>query len=171
MARFEISPDRSRVVIKARSSVHPIHSESRGLQGFLDLDVLDDGRLDLSGEPKGHLELATGRLESGNPLYDREMRRRVDATRFPLITGDLQAITEGDSAGLYLVRGELSFHGVTRTYTEEMSVSVPEPSVVEMTGSHVFDVRDFGVEPPRIMMIRVHPDVSVGVEISARRAR
>jgi hypothetical protein len=42
MARYTIIPERSRVWIDARSSVHPIHSTADGLEGFVDLDADDD---------------------------------------------------------------------------------------------------------------------------------
>ena len=42
MARYIISPDRSRVWIEARSNVHPIHSSTNGLEGYVEL-TLDPG--------------------------------------------------------------------------------------------------------------------------------
>ncbi|MGO9558407.1 MAG: YceI family protein [Acidimicrobiales bacterium] len=170
MTRYEISRDHSVVVIDARSSVHPIHSETRGLEGYVDLEVSQAGAIDLSAAPTGHLELSADQLEWGNSLYDREMHRRIDAIRFPFITGDLIGMTEGESPGRYLVRGEVNFHGVARHYEEEMTFVAPEPSVVELKGSHVFDIRDFGVDPPKMLMLRVFPEVTVTISISARRA-
>ena len=35
-------------------------------------------------------------------------------------------------------------------------------------GESTFDVRDFGMEPPRILMLKVQPDVVVAVEIIAQ---
>lgn len=167
MARFEISPERSVVVIDARSSVHPIHAECKGLEGFLELVLSDDGRLDPAGEPKGHLELPVDRLQSGNPLYDREMKRRIDARRYPSITGELTAMAPGDAPGSYRLAGDLSFHGVTKSYEDTVTLARPAPDTLQLEGTHTFDVRDFGVEPPKIMMLRVYPDVTVTVRIVA----
>ena len=33
----------------------------------------------------------------------------------------------------------------------------------------VFDIRDFGMEPPRILMLKVQPEVTVRVEIVAEK--
>jgi hypothetical protein len=41
VARYTIIPERSRVWIDARSSVHPIHSTTDGLEGFVDLHADD----------------------------------------------------------------------------------------------------------------------------------
>ena len=72
--------------------LHPIHSETDGLEGWFEADVLGGGRINPTVDPRGHLELPVERLSSGNPLYDREMRRRVDARRHPTIAGDLTAM-------------------------------------------------------------------------------
>ena len=36
MARFRIAPDQSAVLIDATSSLHPIHTRTVGLEGFLE---------------------------------------------------------------------------------------------------------------------------------------
>ena len=38
-----------------------------------------------------------------------------------------------------------------------------------MTGESTFDIRDFGMEPPRILLLKVQPDVHVRVEIHAEK--
>jgi hypothetical protein len=40
---------------------------------------------------------------------------------------------------------------------------------IRLTGRSSFDVRDFGMEPPRILMLKVEPQVEVKVEIVAER--
>ena len=88
MTRFRIVPERSRVWIDASSSVHPIHSETNGLEGWFEAELGERGQIEGHAGPHGHLALAVGRLTSGNPLLDREMKRRIDARRYPTITGD-----------------------------------------------------------------------------------
>ena len=38
-----------------------------------------------------------------------------------------------------------------------------------LAGETTFDMRDFGMEPPRILMLRVEPDVTVRVTIVAEK--
>ena len=168
MARYRIVPGRSRVWIQARSSLHPIHTETAGLQGWLDLVVRKGGRVDLRVAPSAHLELPVAQLSSGNVFEDRELRRRIDARRYPTIAGDLTVMTAIDQDGRYRVEGDLTFRGVTRRYTDEMTVEAQDGQVI-MAGEKTFDVRDFGLEPPRILLLKVEPDVRVKVAIVAEK--
>ena len=159
MATFRIVPDRSRVSIVASSSLHPIKGEARGLEGTIETET--------SGL-RGRIELPVASLRSGNPLYDVEMHRRVDARRYPTIVGEVvkAAPLEG---GRYRLLGDLTFHGVTRQVEDEVSVDAPNPDTLVIEGEHVFDVRDFGVRPPRLGLLRVHPEVSVTISVEAER--
>ncbi|MHB8463418.1 MAG: YceI family protein [Acidimicrobiales bacterium] len=168
MARYEIASERSRVWIDARSSVHPIHTETAGLEGWLDVDVdTSSGRLDLATRPHGRLSLPVARLRSGNPLEDREMRRRIDAGRYPTIDGELAEMTAVGDSARYLVRGDVTFRGVQRSHEAEMEMTVVGDRTISLTGEATFDVREFGMEPPRILMLRVYPEVKVRVEVVA----
>jgi hypothetical protein len=167
--RYNFDPERSRVWIDAKSSLHPIHSESAGLEGFFEAELLGGGRINPTITPNAHLELPIGLLSSGNPLYDREMRRRVDARRYPTITGDLVSMKENGGDHRYLVEGELTFKGTKRMYEDEMKISFPDDGTMTLEGEHVFDIRDFGMDPPKILMLKVYPDVAVKIRIVATR--
>ena len=167
MTRYALDPDRSRVWIEARSSLHPIHSETAGLQGWFEADLLGGGRVNPTVAPDAQLELPVDLLSSGNPLYDREMRRRIDARRYPLITGRLRLMKETETDGRYHVGGEITFRGVSHTYEDEMTLSVLDDATIKLEGQRVFDIRDFGMEPPKILTLRVYPDVTVRVSIVA----
>jgi polyisoprenoid-binding protein YceI len=167
VTRYRIIPTRSRVWIDARSNVHPIHTEAVGLEGWLELDF-SDGTVNVDQSPRGHLEFPIDNLESGNALEDREMRRRTDARRYPTITGDLKSMKQTDDASRYMVRGDLTFRGTAQTYEDEMTLNVDD-GTVSLTGESTFDIRDFGMEPPRILMLKVQPEVTVRVEIVAEK--
>lgn len=168
MARYRIIPTRSRVWIEARSNVHPIHTEATGLEGWLDLDI-DDGKLNVDQLVLGHLEFPVDNLKSGNSFEDRELQRRIDARRFPTIVGDLKSVKQTDELSRYVVGGDLTFRGATQTYEDEMTVQMHDDRTVLMSGESVFDIRDFGMDPPRILMLKVQPEVSVQVEIFAEK--
>jgi polyisoprenoid-binding protein YceI len=167
--RYRIDPQQSRVWIEAKSSLHPIHSESNGLEGFFDAEILGGGRIDPTVPPRAHLEVTVDLLSSGNALYDKEMKRRVDIRRYPTITGDLTTMKETGRDHRYVVEGDLSFKGTTRRYEDEMTLSFPDDGSLTLEGQHTFDIRDFGMEPPKILMLKVHPDVSVRVKIVAKQ--
>ena len=60
---------------------------------------------------RARLEFRVDRLTSGNPFEDRELRRRIDARRFPTITGDMTSIEPTSEDGRYRVAGDLTFGG------------------------------------------------------------
>lgn len=168
MPRYRIVPDRSRVWIEARSSLHPIHSTTDGLEGYVDLETDGSGRIDLANQPAGKLSLPVVRLSSGNRLEDREMHKRIDAKRFPSIDGVLTN-TEYKGDGQYWVTGDLTFRGVTRRCEDQMTVRWVDDRTLQLEGQSTFDIRDFGMEPPKILMLRVEPEVVVRVELFAMK--
>lgn len=169
MARYRIVPELSRVWIDARSSLHPIHSTTDGLEGFIDLEADGGGKVDLTKPAAGKLSLPVERLSSGNRLEDRELHKRVDAKRYPTIDGVLTKMERVENDGRYRVSGDLAFRGVLRECQDEMRVELVDDRTVRLEGQSTFDVRDFGMEPPRILMLRVEPDVVVRVEIVAHK--
>ncbi len=168
MTRYRIVPDRSHVWIAARSNVHPIHTEAHGLEGWLDLDVTD-GTLNVDQLLLGHLEFPVQNLKSGNGFEDRELHRRIDARKHPTIAGDLKAMKQTNEPSRYIVGGDLTFRGVTRPYEDDMTVEVLNDRTITLTGESTFDIRDFGMEPPRILLLKVQPNVDVRVEIVAEK--
>jgi polyisoprenoid-binding protein YceI len=113
------------------------------------------------------VSLPVKRLRSGNPLQDRELHRRLDARRHPTIDGVVTAIERAGEPGRYRVTGEVTFLGISRPHTDEMAFGVDEDGLLHVEGSSVFDVREFGMEPPRILVLRVEPEVSVRVALVA----
>jgi polyisoprenoid-binding protein YceI len=168
LARFEIDEKETSVFIDARSSLHPIHSESHSLRGFFEGALTAAGDLDPAVETRAVLELPIDALSSGNPVYDREMRRRVDARRHPQIDAVLTGIESAGSDGLYKAEGDVTFRGVTRRVSDELRLSSPAPGTIVFEGEHVFNLPEFGMDPPRILILRVYPDVRVRVRIVAR---
>jgi polyisoprenoid-binding protein YceI len=145
--------------------LHPINTETRGLEGWVEATHRSDGTLDLAMPVRGKLELAVERLSSGNALYDREMKRRIDARRYPLIEGEITGVTATGNATTYLVAGDLSFHGRTRRFEHEMTITKPDDTSIALTGDYVFDIREFNMKPPSMLMLKVYPEVAVRVEL------
>jgi polyisoprenoid-binding protein YceI len=119
--------------------------------------------------PTAELSFPVSLLSSGNRLEDRELHKRIDARRYPTISGVLTgAVSVADDSRL-LVQGDLTFRRVTRSVEDYMTLTVVDDHTIRLQGESTFDVRDFGMEPPRILILRVEPDVKVRVEIFAER--
>jgi len=166
--RYRIVPERSRLWVEARSSLHPINVDTRGLEGFVEVETSGEADGSAVRPVAGRVEIDTDRLQTGNPLYDRELERRLEARKFSRVRGDVREVTPV-GGNRYRVRGDLSLHGVTRSVDGQVTLRVVDERRVQVEGERVFDMRDFGLEPPRILMLRVHPDVKVRGRVVAER--
>lgn len=167
VARYELVPDASQVWIEGSSSVHPVHATATGLTGWVEVG-LRSGRLAAEPAFHGEVRVEVDRLRSGNPLVDRETRRRIDAGRFPEIVG---TAVSAERAGprTVAVDGDISFRGEVSRVSGEVDVSVDDDGLV-LEGSARFDVRDWGLQPPRVALLRVHPEIDVRIRLVAERA-
>ena len=128
-----------------------------------------EGVIDAASRTAGQLSLAVNRLSAGHPVEDRELQRRIDASRYPKIEGVLDQIVPSGDNGNYRVSGDITFRGVARRCDDEMTVAALDADTVQLTGKSRFDIRDFGMEPPRVLMFRMEPEVGVSVEIVAAK--
>jgi polyisoprenoid-binding protein YceI len=165
--RYNIVSEKSRVWIDARSNVHPIHSSTEGLEGFVELELGSDGVVDLAKHPSGELSLPVSRLQSGNRMEDRELQKRIESRRYPTIDGLLTNMEPSSTEGSYRVTGQVTFRGVVRPHSDEMTVKAVDSKTIQLAGKSSFDIREFGMEPPRILILKVSPEVDVRVEIVA----
>jgi polyisoprenoid-binding protein YceI len=163
--RFTLDPVRSCIWVDARSSLHPITTQTRGLEGWVELTMLEDGMIDLEQPVLGHLEVSVDRFSSGNQLYDRELKRRIDAKRHPVILGQITGVHHTGAANRYSVAGDLSFHGETRAFEHEMTIEIDRGSSISLKGDRVFDIREFRMKPPSMLMLKVYPEVAVRMEL------
>jgi polyisoprenoid-binding protein YceI len=164
--RFVVQPERSIVAIDARSSVGPIQWEAAGAEGWVEAEV-SDGGIDMSVAPHARLELAVRNLRSGNTLYDAELMRRIDARRHPTTTVELVQATGADAR--YQIAGNVTFHGVTRQLRGSVVAHVEPSGDLVVEGEQTFDIRDFRVPSPTILMLKIFPDVRVRLRLEAVR--
>jgi polyisoprenoid-binding protein YceI len=156
--RYQLDPDRSRLMVHATSSVHPIDTDAP-ITGWLDVALDDDGGLDADARVDGVVEVDLSTMRSGNPLIDREAERRLHIRRYPVVTATLTALTPLDDG--YAGVGTLDFHGVTRPLAGVLHVSVDDVGTLTLTGSTELDVTEFGVQPPSLLLIKVHQQIRV----------
>jgi len=163
---FCIDPDRSAVLIDVRSTVGPLSFGTLGVSGTISAAV-SDGVLRTDIAPSGRLTIDVASLNSGNRLYDAELLRRIDARRFPMATVDVRECSVSGPGSRYRLAGELTFHGVTRPAEGTVSVDALSDRRLVITGEQVFDIRDFAVPSPTMLMLRIFPDVRVHLHAEA----
>lgn len=166
MTRYELDPDRSTVRIDGTSSVHPITSEATGLEGWLEVAMRKDGAIAARPAVSGEIRIEVDRLKSGNGLIDRETRRRIDAKRHPEIVGTVTGGTRVDDHRLAL-DGVIEFRGESVEVSGEVVLDLGDDGELHVTGDQSFDVRDWDLQPPRVALLKVHPDVTVTIDLTA----
>jgi polyisoprenoid-binding protein YceI len=168
VTRFKIVAARSHLWVEARSSLHPIKAETGAIGGFVETEF-DNGRVDLKVAPRGRIEVEVESLKTGNMLYDRELERQLDVRKYPRIRGEILEVRELEPGRRYQVRGNLSLHGVSKAVEGEVTMRAVDDGSFEVEGEKVFDIRDFGLTPPRILMLKVYPDVKVRGRVVAEK--
>jgi polyisoprenoid-binding protein YceI len=165
VARYRVLPEGSQLDAEARSSLHPVRVKTTGLFGHLEAE-LEGGGARLVAPFR--VEIDAERLRSGNGLIDGELQRRLDTRKFPRVVGAVTAV-EPIAGGRCRIVGDLTLHGVTRRTDVEVTVKLLDGGALEIEGEKTIDMRDFGLTPPRLLILRVHPDVKVRARVRAER--
>jgi polyisoprenoid-binding protein YceI len=166
--RFEVNTAQSTVRVGLRVNLHPSHINANALTGYIECEIDDQEKPRLDQPYRAELTLPVDAIKSGNGIQDREMRRRFDVSRYPLITA---VVTHGealDGEGRYRATARLTMHGVTKDVTGDLTLSV-NGTTMTIDGQQVINIKDFGIDPPRLIILKVEPDVGLQVDIVAER--
>jgi polyisoprenoid-binding protein YceI len=163
---FRLDPERSAVLIDVRSTVGPLSFGTLGVTGSFQAAIAD-GVLHPDFAPTGRITIDVTGLNSGNRLYDAELLRRIDARRYPTASLELRRCDASGPGNRYRLAGELTFHGVTRHAEGTVSVDALSHRRLVVTGEQVFDIRDFAIPSPTMLMLRIFPDVRVRLHVEA----
>ncbi|MGA8521561.1 MAG: YceI family protein [Candidatus Dormiibacterota bacterium] len=168
MPRFVVDTAQSTVQVGLRVNLHPSHINANALAGFIECEIDDQGKPRLDQPYRAELTLPVDAIKSGNGIQDREMRRRFDVSHYPEITA---VVTHGealDGEGRYRATAQLTMHGVTKDITGDLTLGV-SGTTMTVDGQQVINVKDFGIDPPRLIILKVEPDVDLQVHIVAQR--
>lgn len=157
--RWSVDPANASITFVATSSVHPIRTGGTA-SGWFEA-AFDGATFAPEQELCGRLEIPLANLSSGNPLIDREMRRRVDTTTHPLIAAEIES-TEDAGGDTAKITGTIHFLGMETLVEGELNL-LPGP---RLAGVGEFDVRWWGLEPPRLLMLRVDPIITVEIDVA-----
>jgi polyisoprenoid-binding protein YceI len=160
---------RSELALSGDSSIHPLHTATSELTGYFEATIGEDGQLDLAAPIAGEIEIPVDSIQSGNTLIDREMRNRLNTRRFPQVVAKLIEIRKKSGPGRYQAIGDLTFHGVTKRLEDDLMIQQIDERTIEIQGEINLDVRDFKVEPPKLLALKVHPDVKAKLRFVVER--
>jgi polyisoprenoid-binding protein YceI len=100
-------------------------------------------------------------FDSQNSNRDAHMLEVTDALTYPNITFSSNTVTPETDG--YLVRGNLSFHGVTKPFETKVTESKKNGRRI-ITGRFIFLLEDFGIERPTLMLVKTDNEVEVSFE-------
>jgi hypothetical protein len=159
-----VVPTSSSLGFDAKSTLHAVHGTASQLTGFVEA-TLENGGIALEPPPAMHVEFPVERLTSGNALQDKETWKLIGSARNPTIVADLRELTPGSGA-TYHAAGEITMSGRKKNYAGDLTIVVERDRMV-VDGTLVVDIRDFGLTPPRLLMVTVQPEVSVKLHLVA----
>jgi polyisoprenoid-binding protein YceI len=168
-ARFTVSRVDSWMTFEARSNLHAVHGKTTDLDGYIEAGWNADGTLVAETAPKMHVEFPVERLRSGNGMQDREMWKLIDSKRFPRVTADLRKLQPASSLGRYTADGDITLAGRPRKYQGDLTFARSDSSIT-IDGELDVDIRDFGLRPPQLLIMKVDPKVTVRLHLVARSA-
>ena len=164
--RYRISPEDSTVTIVGETSLHPI-TVNVTPSGWLEAEIVD-GEFAAGTEIRGEVVIAVIEFQSGNPLVDRETRRRLNARQYPTIRGELSKVV--DVAGATAtVKGIVTFLGNDVELEGQFSIVDGGTDSVSLAGSGQMDVQWWGLEPPTLLVLKMEPVVTVSIDLVFRR--
>jgi polyisoprenoid-binding protein YceI len=165
VATFRIVPGSSSIDTEVGSSVHPIHGTTNQVSGEVRAAFDGEGNPQLDQPHGGWAEIPVESIKSGSRLQDMEMARRAEVGRYPSIRFEVEKAWLEDGSG-YRAAVSVTAHGQTRRIEEPFAFKLDGRRLV-LEGEHTFDMRDFGVKPPRIFTLKVDPEVKVRVRLVA----
>lgn len=168
LARYAVSPAESTLTVDARTTLHAVRATASGLTGYITAAWDTGGSLTLAPAPVMHVEFPIDQVRSGNSLQDREMRKLVDANRFPKVSADLRSLELLSAPSRYKAHGEITLVGRSRNYGGEFTIVRDDESLI-VDGELGVDIRDFGLKPPSLLMLKVDPSLRIRLRLVARK--
>ena len=169
IARYAVVPTESWIAFEGRSTLHRVHGKAANLQGYVETDW-SDGVPSLQPPPRMHVEFPVEQLRSGNALQDREMWKMIDSKRFPAIAADLVELRPGAQPGRFSASGRVTLAGRSRAYEGELMLQQANDAI-SIEGELALDIRDFGLQPPSLLLMKVEPAIALHLHVVAAPQR
>ena len=151
----------STVSYRVVHKLHAVVGVARAVEGVV--------RLLPGGGVQAMVRVQVADFDSGNGNRDAHMLEVTEAVRFPTVM--LKAagtLPPGDAVPAGRVeltlRGELTFHGVTRPLEIPVTVTFASPSRATAAGTLTASLEAFGVERPALLFVKVDD----GLEVTAQ---
>lgn len=165
MTTYRVDSTNSRIVVKARSSIHDTSTTWKHIEGVVEADpaALEDASATFSVDMSA--------FDAGDWLKNRKLKKDLDVAGHPTATFELTGLRDlsRNQDGSFQATAD----GILRWRGRQVSLSVSgrgkiDASAIDATGAFDLDIRQLGVEPPRFLMFKVENEVTVEVTLRAR---
>jgi polyisoprenoid-binding protein YceI len=162
---YKVDAASSRIVVKARSSIHDTSTTWNRIEGTAEADpaALLDARASFSVDMTA--------FDAGDWLKNRKLRKDLDVARHPRAIFEITGLRDmhQNEDGSFRATAD----GILRWRGKELALAVSgrgriDATAIDATGSFDLDIRQLGVEPPRFLMFKVESEVTVEVTLRAR---
>ncbi|MCE7885778.1 MAG: YceI family protein [Actinobacteria bacterium ATB1] len=108
-------------------------------------------------------------FKSGNRLLEMNTLRHIGARAHPTARFEIDSVEPLEDAPVtrVRVRGFMRFHGTTREIEADPTVTT-EDGIVTISGDWTLRQSDFGLNPPRLAILKVDDDIEVEFRLVAR---
>lgn len=159
LRHWTLAPGTSTVGFDASHPLGDFSGTSEHPSGEFEGDVSD-----LKKGAKGWLAVAVRSLKTGDHTRDRDMWKVFEQERFPDIRFEIERVetsfpTVSEQTDVLLtIHGKLTIHGVTRSMTFPGRIRLREGKLW-VRGENRIKMSDFGIAPPRRLMLKVKDSV------------
>jgi hypothetical protein len=166
---YVVSSPKSSLTFEARSTLHTVRGKATGLSGQVACRVTPDGKIVTEPAPKMHVEFPVENLKTSNLLQDREVWKLIGNTGYACIAADLRELRPAGGPNQYDAAGDITLAGRARRYNGKLNID-DDGERLTIDGDLSVDIRDFGLRPPSLLVLRVDPLVKVRLWLVAARA-
>jgi polyisoprenoid-binding protein YceI len=166
MASYRVESGSS-LVVRARSSIHDTDTKFSKVTGTVEADP---DTLESAGA-KATFTVEMAAFDAGDFLKNRKLKKDLELASYPTAEFELTGLRDvnrnGDSFEAVAI-GTIRYRGREKIM-EIRGTGTMTGDVIEATGSFDMDIRDFGMKPPKILMFKVEPEVTIDIALVARR--
>lgn len=154
------------LAIQARSSIHDTTTSFPKVTGTVEADP---DTLETAGAT-ARFTVDMSEFDAGDWLKNRKLRKDLELSKYATSEFELRevrdVVRDGDAFTAVAV-------GVIRYRGREVQMQIQgkgtmTADAIEATGSFDLDIRELGMQPPKILMFKVEPEVTVSVTLRAR---
>ncbi len=169
MAHYLVDSAASRLTVQARSKIHDTSTTFSRITGEVDADP--DALAERGATAR--FTVAMAQFDSGSWMKNKKLEKDLDLDRHPEAVFELRALQDvvraADGAFTATAVGAIRYRG------REVTVNVAgrgrvDARGIEATGSFDLDIRQVGMQPPKFLMFKVDPEVTIEVTLVCRAA-